>query len=89
MTRWLLYLWAGWNVLTFIAYGLDKWKARNSRWRIPEATLMWMAALGGSLAALLAMNLFCHKTQHKKFRYGIPAILLVQIAAVIAVLQLL
>ena len=71
------------NALTFIAYGIDKWKARHGRWRIPEATLLLLAVLGGSPAALLAMRLFRHKTLHRKFRLGIPAILIVQLAAII------
>jgi len=66
-------------MVTFLAYGLDKWKARRNRWRIPEAVLLWLAVLGGSPAALVAMHLFHHKTLHKKFRYGVPAILFIQI----------
>ncbi len=68
------------NILTFITYGIDKYKARHNHWRVREATLLLLAALGGSIGALLAMRAFRHKTQHKKFRYGVPAILLVQLA---------
>ena len=89
--RLLVYYLLAVNLLTFLAYGLDKWKAvRNGQRskhpsrRIPETTLLLLAALGGSPAALLAMYLFRHKTLHKKFRFGIPAILLVQIALAIA-----
>ena len=71
------------NLLTFVTYGVDKWKARHNRWRIPEATLLLLAALGGSIGALLAMRVFRHKTLHRKFRYGVPAILLVQITAAV------
>jgi uncharacterized membrane protein YsdA (DUF1294 family) len=71
------------NLLTFVTYGIDKYKARHKKWRIPEAMLLLLAALGGSIGALLAMRLFRHKTLHRKFRYGIPAILLVQIAAAV------
>ena len=71
------------NLLTFVTYGIDKYKARHNKWRIPEATLLLLAALGGSIGALLAMRVFRHKTLHRKFRYGIPAILLVQIAAAV------
>lgn len=71
------------NVVTFVVYGLDKWKARRGRWRIPEAALLWLAVLGGSPAALLAMWLFRHKTKHNKFRYGVPVILAVQVAVAI------
>ena len=92
MSRILLYYLIGVNLLTFIAYGIDKWKARRngaahssrglSR-RIPEASLLLLALLGGSPAALVAMHLFRHKTLHKKFRYGVPAILLLQLAIVL------
>ncbi len=67
------------NVLTFLFYGIDKWKARRGKWRIPEETLIWLAIVGGSIGALLGMYLFRHKTKHKKFTLGIPAILLIQV----------
>lgn len=67
------------NLLTFISYGIDKYKARHNHWRVREASLLLLAALGGSIGALLAMKMFRHKTQHKKFRFGVPAILLVQL----------
>jgi uncharacterized membrane protein YsdA (DUF1294 family) len=69
----------GINVLTFIIYGIDKWKAQRNRWRIPEETLIWLAVVGGSIGALLGMHLFRHKTKHRKFLIGIPVILLVQV----------
>ena len=70
------------NVLTFFLYGIDKWKAKCSKWRISEATLIWMAVFGGSIGALLGIKAWHHKTQHKKFKYGIPLILLAQIVLV-------
>ncbi|MBQ4390803.1 MAG: DUF1294 domain-containing protein [Paludibacteraceae bacterium] len=78
----LIYL-AAINIVTFFLYGIDKWKAKRSRWRIEEATLLWMAAFGGSVGALLGMNVWHHKTLHKKFKYGVPAILIVQIIIII------
>ena len=66
------------NILTFLIFGIDKRKARKGKWRIPEATLIGLAIAGGSIGALLGMYLFRHKTQHKKFTLGIPAIILVQ-----------
>ena len=71
------------NALGFLLMLMDKWKARHSRWRIPEATLMGVAALGGSLGSLLGMYTVRHKTRHLKFTLGIPLILVVQIFAAI------
>ena len=68
------------NVVTFFMYGIDKWKAKKSKWRISEATLLGMAVIGGSIGAWLGMKIWHHKTLHKKFRYGVPLILIVQIA---------
>ena len=68
------------NVVTFFMYGIDKWKAKKSKWRVPEATLLMMAILGGSIGAWLGMKVWHHKTLHKKFRFGVPLILIAQIA---------
>ena len=70
------------NVVTFFLYGIDKWKAKRSKWRIPEATLLGLAVIGGSIGAWLGMKVWHHKTQHKKFKYGLPLILLAQIALI-------
>lgn len=77
--RELVYYLIGINVLTFLVYGADKWKARRNKWRIPEDTLIWLAIVGGSVGALLGMYLFRHKTQHKKFQLGVPIILFAQL----------
>ena len=66
------------NVATFFTYGLDKWKAKRSRWRIREAALLLLAVLGGSIGAWLGMKVWHHKTQHKKFKVGIPIIIIAQ-----------
>ncbi len=71
------------NVLTFLLYGIDKWKAKRARWRIPEGVLLGLAAIGGSVGAWLGMRVWHHKTQHKRFRYGVPVILLIQIALLV------
>ena len=78
----LLYLVAI-NVVTFFMYGIDKWKAKRSKWRIPETTLLGLAAIGGSIGAWLGMRVWHHKTMHKKFQFGIPLILIIQLAIVI------
>ncbi|MBQ6209273.1 MAG: DUF1294 domain-containing protein [Prevotella sp.] len=67
------------NVVTFFMFGIDKWKAKRSKWRIREAALLGLAVLGGSIGAWLGMKVWHHKTQHAKFKYGIPLILICQI----------
>ena len=71
------------NALGFLLMLIDKQKAKRGRWRIPEATLMTVAALGGSIGSLLGMYTFRHKTRHIKFTLGIPVILIAQIAAAV------
>lgn len=71
------------NVVTLIVYGIDKYKAKKAKWRISEATLLLLAILRGSIGAWIGMKIWHHKTMHKKFKYGVPAILLIQIAAMI------
>ena len=68
------------NILTFAVYGIDKRKARQGSWRISEATLLMLAVIGGTIGALLGMQVWRHKTMHLKFKYGLPLILLAQIA---------
>ena len=75
------------NVATFITYGIDKMKAKRSKWRIREASLLLLAVLGGSIGALLGMKVWHHKTMHKKFKLGIPLIIVVQIALVIWIIS--
>ena len=70
------------NVLAFLMFGIDKWKAKHRKWRIPEATLLGLAVVGGSIGAWLGMKTWHHKTLHKKFQYGVPLILFAQIALV-------
>lgn len=83
MTKLLIVYFALINLITFVMYGVDKYKAKKSKWRIPEATLLWMAVIGGSIGAWIGMKVWHHKTLHKKFRFGVPAIFLLQLAAVI------
>mgnify|MGYP002868261644 CR=1 FL=1 len=67
------------NLLALTLMGVDKRRARAGKWRIRERTLFLSAALGGSVGAILGMQLFRHKTKHKSFTIGMPMILLVQI----------
>lgn len=71
------------NIITFLLYGLDKQKAKQNRWRIPEKVLLGAAAFGGTIGALIGMRMFHHKTQKWKFKAGVPLILVLQIAAAI------
>lgn len=71
------------NAVGFLLMLIDKWKAKKNRRRIPEATLLGVAALGGSVGCLLGMYTVRHKTLHLKFVAGIPAILVLQIFAAI------
>ena len=76
------------NVVTFFVYGIDKWKSQHDRWRVPESVLLGLAAIGGSVGAWLGMKVWHHKTQHKKFKLGVPLIIVLQVALVIAILYL-
>ena len=71
------------NALGFLLMLIDKWKAKKNLWRIPEATLLGVAAIGGSLGAILGMNLVRHKTKHLKFSIGLPVIFAVQVVLLI------
>lgn len=68
------------NVLSLLLMHSDKRRAENHRWRIPEATLILTAILGGSVGTLLGMYLFRHKTRHLRFKAGVPLILTLQVA---------
>ena len=120
MTQTIIYILIVINIITFLVYGIDKWKAVSQRgqsqtrlgyaerkqartkskakqgsWRISEATLLLLAVIGGSIGALLGMQVWRHKTMHKggtrdvdnivggyQFKYGLPLILLAQIAII-------
>ena len=66
------------NLVAFVVYGIDKYKARKGKWRIPESTLLTLAMFGESIGAWLAMKAFHHKTMHKKFYIGVPMIIVLQ-----------
>ena len=83
MTKIILCYLLAVNLTTFLLYGIDKYKAKKNRWRIPEATLLTVAAIGGSIGAWAGMRVWHHKTMHKKFKYGIPIIIITQIAVLV------
>jgi uncharacterized membrane protein YsdA (DUF1294 family) len=74
------------NVYGFLIMGIDKQRAIRSAWRIPERSLFLTAIIGGSIGTIAGMKYFRHKTKHWYFKYGMPAILLIQIILVIIVL---
>ena len=67
------------SVITFFMYGVDKFKAQRGKWRISEKALLVSSFIGGAVGGFLAMQLFRHKTKHWYFRYGLPALLTVQL----------
>ncbi len=69
------------NAVGFSLMLADKLKAKKNAWRIPEATLLTVAFIGGSLGTYAGMQMFRHKTLHLKFSLGVPAMLAVHIAA--------
>ena len=80
MLTYLLYYLAFINLLLFVLMGVDKAKAKRGARRIPEATLFFLAVLGGSIGGIAGMAAFHHKTLHKSFRLGFPVILTAQLA---------
>lgn len=69
------------NITGFALMGIDKFRARRKAWRIPEARLFGAALLGGSVGSIVGMYVFRHKTRHWYFVWGMPAILILQLAA--------
>ena len=74
------------NIVSFFLYGIDKYKAKKNKWRISEATLLMIAVIGGSIGAWVGMRIWHHKTMHKKFKYGIPIIIILQVALAVYLL---
>ena len=87
MANALLYYLIVINIVTFLVYGIDKWKAKQGSWCISEVSLLILAVIGGCIGALLGMKIWHHKTMHKKFKYSLPLILLVQIALIYLLLD--
>ena len=87
MGVYILYYLIAINVITFLIYGIDKFKAKKEKWRIPESTLLLLAIIGGSIGAWFGIKVWHHKTLHKKFKYGIPLIVIIQIAIAIYIFR--
>lgn len=76
------------NVISLGAFALDKQKSIEHKWRIPEKTLLFLAAIGGAAGALLGMKLFRHKTRHPRFSIGVPVLLILQVFAAVLLIIL-
>ena len=87
MGVYILYYLIAINVITLLTYGIDKLKAKKGKWRIPESTLLLLAIIGGSIGAWLGIKVWHHKTLHKKFKYGIPLIVIAQIAIAVYIFR--
>ena len=83
LLKYLLYYLTAINLVTFLVYGVDKLRAKRGAWRIPEKTLFLLPILGGSVGAIAGMKVFHHKTKHWYFKYGLPLILILQLALVV------
>ena len=71
------------NIVTFLMFAVDKWKAKRNHWRIPERVLLGMSFVGGAIGGYIAMRVCHHKTQKKRFSIGVPVMVILHIAAVI------
>jgi uncharacterized membrane protein YsdA (DUF1294 family) len=79
MEKVIIYYLAAINLYGLITMYVDKKRAETHKWRVPESRIFLIAALFGSIGVLAGMRMFRHKTKHKKFVYGIPLILVLQI----------
>ncbi|MBQ5549543.1 MAG: DUF1294 domain-containing protein [Lachnospiraceae bacterium] len=73
------------NIVAFALMAIDKRKAKKNKWRIKEKTLFLSAAVGGSIGAMYGMHMFRHKTQHKSFLFGMPAIFIGQVVLAVVI----
>ena len=70
------------SLIAFISYGADKRKSKKQKWRTPEKILLSLGFFGGAIGAIFGMKAFRHKTKHWYFKYGMPAILIIQIITI-------
>lgn len=87
MGFYILYYLIAINIITFFIYGIDKLKAKKGKWRITESTLLLLAIIYGSIGAWFGIKVWHHKTLHKKFKCGIPLIVIVQIAIAVYIFR--
>lgn len=70
------------NIISFVVYGMDKRAAIKEQWRVPEKTLLFLAAIGGSVGAALGMKIFHHKTKKIKFVVTVPVCMIIHVAVI-------
>ena len=87
--KYFAIVFAVWNLVVFLVYGIDKRRAKKEKWRISEKTLILMALFFGGTGALLGMGVFHHKTLHKKFQIGVPLLALLNYICIGAAMWLL
>ena len=80
MIKWLIYYELIVNLLAFVLFGVDKYKAKRGQWRISEWRLMLLSLFGGGVGALFGMYVWRHKTQHKLFVIGVPLLVILHFA---------
>ncbi|MEC2077640.1 DUF1294 domain-containing protein [Metabacillus fastidiosus] len=76
------------NIYSFIKMAGDKKKAKRHEWRVPESVLMSLGIFGGAFGLMLAMNVFRHKTQHAKFKYGVPLLAVLHVCVLFYLVKL-
>ena len=76
------------SIVGFILPPVDKSRAKNGEWRIPEKSLFIVSLLGGAVAMLVSMKIFRHKTKHKRFMIGIPAIIVLHVILIAVMIYL-
>ena len=86
-TSHVLFLTAGWNLLVFLLFGVDKWKAKNNQWRIPEKVLLTASIALGGVGAACGMLVFRHKVSKWSFRIGVSVGLILSVAELFILIQ--
>ena len=81
--KWIFWYLLIVNIVTFLVFAIDKWKAKNKKWRIRELVLLTFSAIGGVVGGLMSMYAFRHKTQTAIFKFGMPIILILHIVLAI------
>ena len=87
--KYFLMVFAVWNLVVFVIYGMDKRRAKKDKWRISEKTLILLALFFGGTGALIGMGVFHHKTLQKKFQIGVPLLALLNYVIIGAAMWLL